>query len=193
MNKIEAYLKGYTEGDGNLYSSLNNRGYPKVEICWCDKNKIQLEKIQKILEKIFNKKLHLKKVKKYYVLKCGHKKIFSYIKGLLKTNIWICRRPLIKKFIRGFFDAEGCVRKTYQIHNSKKYPFMRLTITQKNKKILEEIRKFLLILNIKSALIRKWHQTGYELYITSRNAKMFYDEIGFEHPDKVAKFCSSPS
>ncbi len=206
MNCDEAYIKGYTKGDGSLYSydhlfTLDKK--PKIlkgyEVCWGDKDIEQLNIVSEIIKKKFpdiTPKIYRRKNTKGIVLKCYRKKVFTYIRDIINIDINNESRENIASFIQGFCDAESDVCKTSNgVHNGKKYYQVRVTITQKDRNFLLNIKSLLENkFGIKSYICKKWNQNVYMLRIANnKRINLFLKEIGFRNPTKYNKLLSVQS
>ncbi len=203
MERDEAYLKGYTQGDGSLYSydrlfTLDKK--PKIlrgyEVCWGDKDVEQLKITAEILREKFPNvlsRIHSRKNTRGLVLKCYRKQVFNYIKELLNRDIGEENSENIAAYITGFCDAEADVSRTSNgIHKGKKYYRPRIQITQKNKVTLLKIKELLETrFGIKSNIYKKWNQDCHVLQITSqKGVNLFRENIGFRNPTKLKKLLS---
>ncbi|MBU2640014.1 MAG: hypothetical protein KKG75_04920 [Nanoarchaeota archaeon] len=199
MDKDEAYLVGYTTGDGSLYSFEHQfslepwktlKGY---ELCWGDKDKQQLEIIKGIIEeKLPNIKARIKtrKNSKGLVLKCTRKIAYQYVEKLLGQDITKEPKEVIASYISGFCDAEADVsRTTNTIVKNKRYYRKRIQITQKDKKLLEKIGNLMKDnFGIGSNMYKKWKQDAYVLVVAcDQRVKLFKEYIHFRNPTKRSK------
>ena len=202
MNKDEAYLVGYTIGDGSLYSydhpfSLEPgktlRGY---ELCWGDKDRQKIEIIEGIIKKRFptiNTRIRVRKNNKGLVLKCTKKIVFNYVENLLEQDIKKEPNELIASYISGFCDAEADVsRTTSTVVKGKKYYKSRIQITQKDKNFLLTIKTLLKEkFSIDSTIHKKWNQEAYILCLTcNKRVSSFKQQIHFRNPTKKDKLNS---
>ena len=202
MNKDEAYLVGYTIGDGSLYSydhpfSLEPektlKGY---ELCWGDKDRQQLEIIERIIKKEFptiNTRIRVRKNNKGLVLKCTRKIVYQYVENLLKQDITKENDEVIASYISGFCDAEADVSKTTNtIVKGKRYYKMRIQITQKDKKFLLELGEIMKNrFGIGSSIYKKWKQETHVLQVAcNERVNLFKQFIHFRNPTKRAKLNS---
>lgn len=114
----------------------------------------------------------------YYIYFCS-KKMTDYLetktqdKTIIPRPVFSAPEAIKVAFLAGFFDSECSVSLHYNV------PVIRLT--QKNKKILLQVKKILESLGIESTLIsvknRKKGVTYFELAITSSSASMFYSKV----------------
>lgn len=206
MDCDEAYIREYTKGDGSLYSynhlfTLDKK--PKIlrgyEVCWGDKDIEQLNIISGIMKKRFPDmtfNIYKRKNSKGMVLKCYRKKVFIFISELMKKEINNESKENIASFIKGFCDAEGDICKTSNgIKKGKKYFQVRITITQKDKNFLLNLKSLLEDrFKIKSYICKKWKQDVYMLRISNnKRVNLFLKEIGFRNPTKYNKLLSVQS
>src|SRR3989338_3341437 len=200
MRSEESYLVGYTLWDGSLYSkahkfSLNpEKTLMRYEVTWADAEIEQLTKISGIIKNNHPKHgistLKIKNKGTYAILRCSRKAVYLWLRSLLEQNIENQPRENVASFIGGFFDAEGCVQKEKNgKYNGKTYNIICLTITQKDKKILEKIKILLkLHFGINSNIYKKWHKDAYVLRIKSnKSARKFFDDIDFRSHRKRTK------
>jgi intein-encoded DNA endonuclease-like protein len=198
MNNEEAYLVGYTKGDGCLYSykhrfALNPEkilnGY---EITWGDADVAQLKMIEKIVKNRFPDILIRMKIRnsRDNILRCWRKKVFVYIKNLMSIDIE--QEPLenIADFLSGFCDAEADTSKTRNGPRMYENYQVSVNITQKDREILEKIKKILEErFGIKSYIHKKWRQNAFVLSIVgNKRLTLFKEKINFKNPTKKEKF-----
>ena len=198
MDNEEAYLVGYTKGDGCLYSfehrfRLNPEKILKgYELTWGDADITQLKIIEKIIKNRFlDVLIRLKsRSSRDNILRCYRRKVFIYLKNLMTMNIEKESLENIAAFISGFCDAEADISKTR--NGPKMYENYRVgvNITQKNREILENIKKLLEAnFGIKSYIHQKWNQNAFVLSIIgNKRLKLFKEKINFRNPTKKAKF-----
>ncbi|MEK6952797.1 MAG: LAGLIDADG family homing endonuclease [Nanoarchaeota archaeon] len=206
MDTDEAYLNGYTRGDGNLYSYdhlfiLDKK--PKIlrgyEICWGDKDREQLKIISTIIKQKFPNiipKIYTRKNSRVLVLKCCRKIVFNYFKQLMTSDIGRENTEKIKFFIMGFCDAEADVALTTNGSNKGKRDYKpRIRITQKDKNFLLKIKKLLENnFGIGSNIYKKWKQDVHVLQIAGNKiVNLFSQKIGFRNPTKNKKLLSVQS
>lgn len=199
MEMNEAYLVGYTIGDGCLYScshvfSLDPRkSLMDYEITWGDKDLEQLGLIERIVKSLFPHvylKTKIRKKSKGKILRCRIKKVFLHLKELLSKDMKSETKENIAAFISGFCDAEGDIGKTNNgTYKGKIYYKPRIQVTQKDKAILEQIKELLeKKFNIKPRIHKKWDQDAYILQISGcKQVSIFKKEINFRNPTKCAK------
>jgi hypothetical protein len=195
INPQIAYLLGFMR-DGSVSGS-------NVELKQQSSNELLSRVIVPIIHRNFNKKVKAKNGRvvfkdkriSIYLRKAG-----NYQKGCCDTPEILngCPEPIIKWYIRGFWDAEGgCPHIHNYVRRNKPIPVM-ITIVQcwKNGKEcppLEYIRERLsefgieshLYLLMKSEINRKLPR--FRLSITSyKHIILFHDLIGSSHPKKGA-------
>ncbi|MBS3051482.1 MAG: hypothetical protein J4400_05025 [Candidatus Aenigmarchaeota archaeon] len=200
MKTEEAYIAGYTLGDGCLYSrqhkfSMNpKKTLVDYEVTWADAEIEHLEKISQIVKNNHPKHgivaLRLRNNGTYAILRCSRKAVYIWLRNLLDQNVENQTKENIASFIGGFFDAEGCVQKlTNGEYKGKTYYRICLTITQKDREILEKIKALLkLHFGINSNIYKKWHKDAYVLRIQSnKGAYAFFENIDFRSRRKRTK------
>jgi hypothetical protein len=199
MDNEEAYLVGYTKGDGCLYSfkhrfTLNPtkilNGY---EITWGDADITQLKMIESIIKSRFPDvliRLKFRKSSKDKILRCYRRKVFIYIKNLMTIDIE--NEPLenIAAFISGFCDAEADISKTRNGPRIYENYQVNVNVTQKNRETLEMIKKLLEEkFGIKSYISKKWNQDAFVLRIAgNKRLSIFKEKVNFKNPTKKSKF-----
>jgi hypothetical protein len=199
MDKDEAYLVGYTIGDGNLYSCERKfslepwKTLRAYELCWGDKDREQLEIIESIIKQKFptvHTAIRTRKTDKGLVLKCTRKIVYQYLERLLEQDITKESDEKIAAYISGFCDAEADVSKTTNvIVKGKRYYKLRIQITQKDKNFLLEIKNLLKErFDIDSIIHKKWKQDAYILSLTcNERVNLFKQNIHFQNPTKRSK------
>ena len=102
---------------------------------------------------------------------------------------------LTREYIRGFFDAEGCISFWKAKIKGKKYLQQRLSITQygttESCESLEKLERFLRSFDVYMKIIRikTDNPRKYRLQTSDRKIiSKFWTAIGSRHPDKVRKF-----
>ena len=150
---MDKYVVGLLFGDGVAHRNKRNRSYA----IWIDQHVKNLD----ILEEL--KRIFIKNKIKFYWYKVPDNKIriFSYskdkyleIKGVKENSSSFFKKLSNiqkKKFIAGLFDAEGTVTD-------------RLVTYNKDKKLLEEIKKFLETLGIISYIYKFSKVFGLQIY-----------------------------
>jgi len=198
MNNEEAYLVGYTKGDGCLYScehrfKLNPEKILKeYEITWGDIDTTQLKMIEEIVKNIFPDvliRLKFRKKSKGKILRCKRRKAFVYIKNLMSMDIGKEHLENIANFISGFCDAEGDISKSRNGPRKYENYAVRVNITQKNRETLETIKRLLEEkFGIKSYIHQKWNQNAFVLSIVgNKQLTIFKEKINFRNPTKKSK------
>jgi DNA repair protein RadA len=138
MSEDLAQICGYFLGDGN---------FEKNGLRFRDERLEVLEYYNNLFKKIFRREGRIFKMrnKNCYTLNINSKEISGFFKLFIFDILNIIARSkkeVVRAFIRGFVDAEG--------HINKKTP--RITISQKEKKILRYLQLFLLRFGIRSFL-----------------------------------------
>jgi DNA repair protein RadA len=168
LNPNIAQILGYLIGDGNLCAnSLRFR----------DSRNQVLEEYGKIFQRTFNLGGSITKLrnKNCFQLEISNKsvsRLFNYLKNNYFT-ISKSKRECVKAFLRGIFDAEG------SITNNK------LSLTNKNKQLLEFCKLLLLRFGIHSQVNKHTNNTFRLLVI--RDIEKFFTLIGLTALDKVGK------
>jgi len=168
-----AQIVGYLIGDGNLY---------KTSLRFRDSRKQVLEEYSKIFQTAFNVGGSITKVrdKNCFQLRITNKgiyQLFDYLKG----NYFVVsksKKECVKAFLKGIFDAEGSVS------NNK------LSLTNKNKQLLEFCKLLLLRFGIRSQI--NTQSNAFRLLII-RDIEKFFESISLTASDKVAKLTESTS
>lgn len=166
----------------------------EYEVTWADAEIGHLEKVSKIVKDNHPKHgvltLKLRNGGTYAVLRCRRKAVYLWLRNLLDQNVENQTKENIASFIGGFFDAEGCVQKLSNgNYKGKAYYRICLTITQKDKEILEKLKVLLkLHFGINSDIYKKWHKDAYVLRIMSnKGAHAFFENIDFRSHKKRIK------
>jgi hypothetical protein len=190
LNADLCYLVGYMYGDGTLSS---HKTTPRIE--FYDSNKIFLNYIASLVQTLFNiKNYKLRKDKraKCYCLRINHKLLLLFFnkvfempigrkKGKLHMPQVIKRSKYINDFICGFFDAEG------HFYHDPRYGY-KITLSQSDKFILEEIKNILESLGVKSIKVTEYRKGSYELRIPRKEEFIKFTAIfTSRHPDKVRR------
>ncbi len=178
MRKEVAFILGAME-DGNL-SSRPEIGDFTIEIE--QKNKEWLLNLAKYFRFAFKvkPKISERKKKNIYRLRIYSKDVFQKMQRLRKNiqKITKERKEIQKYYLRGIFDAEGSVDKN-------KY---RITLSNKNLKLLKICKKLLAKLGIETGKIWEYKWGVKVLPVLGKEKlKIFKKEIGFSHPDKKSK------
>lgn len=106
--------------------------------------------------------------------------IIEFSKSLLKDTFIESKQQKLD-FVTGFFDAEGGIAKNPEVR-------FYLYFCQKNKKVLEDIKKYLSEFKIESGKIhnpsKKVDPDYWRFYIKAKSYKDFAKIIKLKHPDK---------
>lgn len=190
LNADLCYLVGYIYGDGTLSSYKTS---PRIELY--DSNKTFLRYIASLIQRLFNvRECNIIKDKREncYRLRINHRLLLLFFnkvfevpigrkKGKLHIPHVIKHSKYIKDFICGFYDAEG-----HFYHNSK-YGY-RISLSQNDKSILEEIKAVLKSFGIKVTKIRENRKGYYELIIGRKKEFIkFVTIFASRHPDKIRR------
>jgi len=110
--------------------------------------------------------------------------------GKYNKRILTSTEKEVKSFLRGFFDAEGCIFFGKETKRKFKYNPISITISNKDVDILEDIRQLLFRLGIFSLKPKKQiNDYGYCYVIVIKrldSIKRFIEEIGSKHVNKKA-------
>jgi len=163
-------LFGYILGDGNFY---------RYSIRMRDQRKEILQHCKALFKELFNIDVRITKIKdkNCYNLSINNKFVSEFFKKLKEQTfkfISKSRKDCVVAFIKGFADAEGYVTKNG-----------RITISQKDEKILKFIQLLLLRFEIVSVIseINDCHK----LQIHGTNISIFQKHIGLTATDKAEK------
>ena len=178
MKKEVAFILGAME-DGSL-SSRPKIGDFTIEIE--QKNKEWIIELAKYFESTFKAKTKIteRKKKNVFRLRIHSKEIFQKLQKLRKEvrKITKEKKEIQKYYLRGIFDAEGSVDKN-------KY---RITLSNKNEKLLKISKKLLINFGIETGKLWKYKWGVKVLPILGKEKlKIFKKEVGFSHPDKNLK------
>jgi len=185
-----AYLCGLICGDGNLFTSKKRDYLVAIH----NKETELLRKSIAIIEKNFNYKTKIKLGHGCWKVEARSEVIHSFFNKILeiengkKENIKIpdrikANRKLVRSFIAGFFDAEGCVAL------KKNKITCQISISQKQKGILEEIRSELIEEGVETKFCKWSIKSGemWSLYGNRDSLAPFLEKIPFIHPKKKEK------
>ena len=178
MKKEVAFILGAME-DGSLFARPKIGDFT-IEIE--QKNKKWLLKVAKYFEIAFNTKPKItrRKKKNVFRLRIYSKEVFQKLQKLKKSISKITKegKDAQKYFLQAVFDAEGSV------HNSK----YRITLSNKNEKLLRVCKKLLQNMGIEAGKIWEYKWGVKVLPILGKEQlKIFKKEVGFSHPDKKLK------
>ena len=179
----------------NIKESHKSFGISNHEITYADKNQQQINFIASIIHYKFNLKIAVYKrpnaetwigrincraLHWYFCTRLG---IPSGKRKNTKIPKWLYnKKEFISNFLSGFYDAEGDLNTTtHGNYKGKKYPKIRIQLTQKDQNLLTEVQSVLFeFYNIKSCIHKKWNQNTYILKIDARNSiNVFTKEISF--------------
>jgi len=184
LNEDLAYLMGYILGDGHLSNYKKSLRLELYDVC-----KEHIINMKSLFKRYFNiNRVYIFKDRGNFVLRINSKVLLTFLnkifeipigkKEKIKIPLIIKEKDLIKEFIAGFFDAEGC------IYHNKKYGYS-LTISQYRKEILEEIKDYLKSIDIYSK-IRENRASSFELKIPRKeNTLNFSKKIKLKNPNKI--------
>ncbi len=168
-------ILGYFIGDGNI--SQEN-----YSISFRDERRDILEYYQKLMQTTFNLggRIFKLKDKNCFELEVNSKAITKVLNYALLEAVRLVsqsRDECVKSFIKGFADAEGSVDKDRP----------RITISQKNERLLHIIQMLLLRFNIRSVFEESVNSDGdliYNLRFDNRDCYSFGEKIGMTAKDK---------
>lgn len=161
--------------DGSL---LKNQKRGEYYIEFEQKNKEWLlNSVAPRLERVFGVKCSMKQRKNgLFQLRAYSKEMYNELKSLESVSILNWSGEAQRSYIRGYADAEGSVHKRDN----------RLTIYQKNKNELDEIKQVLLEHGIRPGKMICARDLWELPIYGKRNLQLFCEIIGLEHPDKLA-------
>jgi len=167
LNPAIAQIFGYFVGDGNLFeNSLRFR----------DSRREVLDEYNKIFSREFLMHGSITKIKnkKCFQLMVSNKYVSELFRNLKNDYMFISKstEDCIKGFLKGIFDAEG------SITNNK------LSLTNKNKKLLEFAKFLLLRFGIHSHINKMGNI--FRLYVI-KDVEKFFENIGLTAEDKTKK------
>lgn len=173
----KGFILGASE-DGIVYYRKNKNEYGlEIE----QKNREWLEIVQKALEKAYNKKSNIRKMKKgYYRLNVYSKNIYNELMKFRKTPELILLEPkeFQTEFLCGVFDAEGSVRKDRN----------HISISLNKENTIQVIQELISRTGIKTG--KQWKDKSSVITIPiygSENMQRFSNTINFRHPDKARR------
>ncbi len=147
--KDMAYLLGFFAADGGMF--INSGGSKYLQFTSTDYE--ILEKIRTLLlakQKIALKKKISKNHKDCYLLQIGSKEMFHDLKSLgftpnkeLNMNLPRISDKYFSHFLRGYFDGDGCISKSYYKKKDRKYKsyIISLIFTSGSERFLKEISR----------------------------------------------------
>jgi intein-encoded DNA endonuclease-like protein len=193
-----AYLLGAFK-DGAVYKN-EKEGIYRIRLY--QKCKEWLIYVQQIFEKIFNKKLYLRKDprKELWYLEINNKELFNILTDLLSQSvppsIKNASLNIQKSFVQGVFDAEGGIMRIENYENipeklKKKLSDIRVRFGQADRELLQFVKDTLEKIGIGCGRIcgpfykTEKSQGYYELNSYGiENFKKFMFSIGSRHPIK---------
>ena len=182
-------LCGFLAGDG----AFDHR-YPHYEIRFYPDNKTVAKKYTEIFQKLYGKKLKIKKKRHLYgdcyIVSANSKKAYMHLTSIAKFGglKWEIPEFVLKKdelkraWLRAFFDCEA------HVNNQKG----NIHVNSVNEDGLNQVKESLESLGIASRIytyVRKnknWN-TNFILVVSHKNIDKFYDIIGFTHSKKLKK------
>lgn len=187
ITEDEAYAIGFIIGDGNYLKSLK-----KYSIRVATKDYDIIKKLNKVKELNFVKtgdKVHfnsygIKNTTKFldkFGIKTDKKSIGK--NKSIPDVILRSSKSIMKSFIMGLMDANGCVSLIKDRRQSKKYNSLVVTFSNTSKQLVDQLHYIFLHFGIvctKTSRKRnkKWNNS-YELNIYGNNVVKYFEEIGF--------------
>jgi len=175
ISKDIVKLYGHLISDGHI-----SNGIGVYSLGYCNKEIILINDVKRIILKHFKKEGNLYKNKnECYSYTIVSKVIWNYFKFFDRNKILNCKSEKIKSsFLQACFDDEGHVSKRGYI-----------SISQKDKKYIEDIKKLLCDLGIKKTkeyeiYNKTYHKVYYCLRISCKDNYLFKERVGFLHPKK---------
>lgn len=176
----KAYWLGFIFADGYIYSSPLDTSKKRIdwnfELCVKGDDKEHMEKFAKAIE--YNKELHVTKADKHGHTRCrvclSSEILWKQLNSLgcvprksltlkFPDESIFKSKDLIRHFIRGYFDGDGCISYGNKEHTIPTYQILG------TKEFLEDVMKHL---NIKETLFHNHHdKDNLTMYIHSSNKK----------------------
>ena len=181
-----AYVFGFLIADGYIF--VNPYGSCYFGFVSADKEII--EKIRNLLgsnHKIGIRKRSLEhpKWKDVYVLQIGSKHIFQYLKklGIVQNKSLVIKFPknipneLLRHFVRGYFDGDGCVyfRQHWKKDRNKLKWVFQVRFTSGSREFLEGLRNTLKLYTKGGYLTKK--ERGYELVFSHHDGAALFNAM----------------
>lgn len=176
FDKELSYLIGLILGDGCFYKVIKNKSYTQGRITFASKDKELAEKFACLSAHIIGRQnpytIRWSSNQRVYISEFRSKQLVEILsKSITELRQFIEISPL--DFLKGIFDAEGCISQKYQ--NNRIY--LRVFLTNSNLELINYIKYLLEKLEIKSTIqINTW--AGKIKAIFSRNTatrKMCYN------------------
>ena len=198
INEDLAELAGIMFGDGNMYIK-DNHSYFVRSYGNSDKDKEFMGYLEHVFQVQFNilPKTEIIAEKRSIGLFVYSKDILEYLhntlgiplsqKQLISIPLHIKGNPvLLKAFIRGLFDTDGCV--VYQKEGKYVYPLVK--ICTKFLPFAEDVRDSIRSIGIKCFICRKKHKwgAGYDVTIRNKGCAKFFEVIGSRNPRNINKW-----
>jgi len=183
MNKDLAFLLGALVAEGSFHQN---------QILFNNQDLKFYSKVKNIIESQFcGIKLYERQIKgNCWELSLYHQKAVRFLENIglnqvksdkkeIPFTILLSKRELIRQFLIGLFEGDGCV----VFHNDKRHngKSIILTYDSKSQKLIEQLKILLLNFGIVTTLSYRDKRSGcYKLSITGReNIQKFKEEIGF--------------
>lgn len=182
------YIIGLLIGDGCFYKVMKDDSYNHGRITLAVKDKDLAQRFALSISYIFGNKrkykLRLSNDKRVYIVELGSKELVEILLRQFEDLMEIIKISE-SSFIRGFFDAEGCINIKYQ--NDRIYP--RILLTNSDMTLINYVRDYFEKIGIMSSLQINTKK-GKEKVILGRKTKTTKDcyNLSIENFKGVKKF-----
>lgn len=182
------YVIGLLMGDGCFYKVIKNGSYNNGRIILGVKDKDLAQKFSFSISNILkNKKkygLRLSKDKRVYIVELHSKELVELLLKEFNDLIKVIKISEVS-FMRGFFDAEGCINIKYQ--KNRIYP--RIFLTNSDINLINYVKNYLKRKGIRSS-IQINTKRGKEKIILNKKTKTTKDcyNLSIENLEGVKKF-----
>ncbi|MBI2338497.1 hypothetical protein HYU95_04930 [Candidatus Daviesbacteria bacterium] len=182
-SKDMAYVLGYFAADGSMYKNKRRSCY--IAFTSTDEELINLiKKIMSVSNAIENYKNPYKTWKRRYVLQIGSRKLFLKLieLGFTPRKSLTLKFPkelpneLLRHFVRGYFDGDGCASFVHYKRKDRKnlQKFLNIRIRCGCKKFIQTLRdKITAAIGIEKGRLY-FHSDAYELVYSARNVVKLY-------------------
>jgi DNA-binding transcriptional regulator WhiA len=140
------------------------------------KNSLALYYYSKKLTEVFNQRL---------LIPFSPKKL-DCIPAYIKENA-----VLLKSFIRGLFDTDGCIIYQRDVRKKRVYVYALVKISTKFLPFAEDIKRSLMTLGIPAFICTKKNKhecEGFDVMVRHKNAIMFFNKIGSRNSRNIKKW-----
>lgn len=188
FDKNLPYVIGLLIGDGCFYKVMKNGSYNNGRITLGVKDKDLAQKFALSISYIFGNKRKYKvkwsKDKKVYIVELHSKELVELLLRQFNDLIKIIKISEIS-FIKGFFDAEGCINIKYQ--KNRIYP--RIFLTNSDIELINYVKNYFKRIGIRSN-VQINTKKGKEKTILNRNTKTTKDcyNLSIENFQGIKKF-----